>query len=294
MIFHKQRRAWSVDFVNAVGRGDLAGAVADAERARVRELVVNHVDDGPGFLVLTGLERLPSDTYERALLWLSASLGDLLPQDSAGTTVRLVWDRGTAVGEGASARYADSRQGGHLHTDGAERAFPVPDYFALSCVRAAKRGGALRVVLVDRIRERLAARPEVLATLQEGFHFDRRGDELPGQPTTAYKPVLFNAMNGQQAVTYLRKYIEVGHTRPGTTDLSDDQRDALDAFDAALYDAEMGVEGRMRRGEIAVFNNLRILHGRTDFEDYAEPERRRLLYRTWIQKAETRFEPVGS
>jgi alpha-ketoglutarate-dependent taurine dioxygenase len=294
MDFDRQRHSWSAGFVDAVARGDLAGAAANAERTRVRELVVNHVDDGAGFLVMTGLGPLPSEAYERALLWFSGSLGDVLPQDSAGTTVRHVLDRGTAVGEGESARYADSRQGGHLHTDGAERAFPVPDYFALCCVRAAKRGGALRVVSVDRVRERLSTRTQILDTLQEGFHFDRRGDELPNQPATAYKPVLFNAVNGKQAVTYLRKYIEVGHSRPGTADLSDDQREALDAFDAALYDEQLGVEGMMRPGEIAVFNNLRILHGRTDFEDYPEPERRRLLYRTWIQRAETRFEPVGS
>jgi alpha-ketoglutarate-dependent taurine dioxygenase len=38
---------------------------------------------------------------------------------------------------------------------------------------------------------------------------------------------------------------------------------------------------RMEAGEAAIFDNLRLLHGRTTFED--APDRRRLLLRTWIQ-----------
>lgn len=37
-----------------------------------------------------------------------------------------------------------------------------------------------------------------------------------------------------------------------------------------------------RPGDIQLLNNHWILHSRTAFEDYPEPERRRHLYRLWL------------
>jgi hypothetical protein len=48
------------------------------------------------------------------------------------------------------------------------------------------------------------------------------------QRLRAGKPVLFT-QNGQQAITYLRVYIEQGHQHPGIRALSAEQRTALDA-----------------------------------------------------------------
>ncbi|QUQ65409.1 Taurine catabolism dioxygenase TauD, TfdA family [Kutzneria sp. CA-103260] len=250
----------------------------------MRTLVRDHVEAGAGFLIMTGLDAAEQDTYEQVLLWVSDALGTVMAQDKAGTRVRAVRNRGTTIGQGKSARYADSRHGGHLHTDGAERPFPLPDYFTLLCVRPAKTGGALRLVPVERIRARLADRPDVLAVLEQDFHFDRRGDQAPGEQATVRKPVLFTTDNDKHAVTYLRQYIEIGHSQPGAETLTPAQRRALDAFDSVLEDPASAIEGRMAAGELAVFNNLRILHGRTKFDDHADAARARLLYRTWIQR----------
>jgi len=35
-------------------------------------------------------------------------------------------------------------------------------------------------------------------------------------------------------------------------------------------------------GELALFDNLSLLHGRTEFHD--EPDRGRLLLRTWVRR----------
>lgn len=293
MDFQPQRRSWSEEFLTAVRNGDFAGEAVREEERRLRALVREHVDTGAGFLIMAGLEAAGSDSYEKTLLWASGVLGTVMVQDKDGTRVRQVRNRGTAIGEGESARYADSRDGGHLHTDGAERPFPLPDYFTLLCVRAAKFGGSLRLVPVERLWARLEAKPDVLALLQQDFHFDRRGDQLPGEPATTRKPVLFTTENGQRAVTYLRQYIEVGHNRPGVAALTPRQRDALDAFDSALDDPELAIEGRMAEGELAVFNNLRMLHGRTAFDDYPDAGRTRLLYRTWV-RAETAYPASGN
>jgi alpha-ketoglutarate-dependent taurine dioxygenase len=260
------------------------GCKPEAESVmRLRELVRQHVDRRPGFLVLTGLDELNEKQQGDACLRLSQLIGTVVPQDASGTILRKVRDKGTRIGEGRATRYADSRYGGSLHSDGAECPFPVPDYFALLCVRQAATGGSLRLAHVDRIMHRLQYQPDVVATLRQPFHFDRRNEERAGELPTVKKPILFD--DGPAiGVTYLRDYVELGHQWNGVPNLSKEQRAALDALDALLADPEILTEEKLRPGEFALFDNKRLLHGRTTFEDAVDPAYRRLLYRTWIQR----------
>ncbi len=41
-------------------------------------------------------------------------------------------------------------------------------------------------------------------------------------------------------------------------------------------------------GEMSVVNNLTTVHSRTEYTDWDEPEKRRLLLRTWLQAARDR------
>lgn len=249
----------------------------------LRDLLDQHVDRGSGLVILTGLAGESADQLGRACLRLSALAGDVIAQDASGTMLRQVADRGSQIGEGRSARYADSRFGGSLHTDGAEAPFPVPDYFALLCVRQAEHGGALRLVHVDQIIDRLSDTPGVLDVLRSPFYFDRRGDQRRCEPPVTAKPVLFPDGDGT-GVTYLREYIELGHRHPEVSPLSEDQVRALDALDDVLADPHVGILGKQCPNELALFNNKRILHGRTTFEDVADPVGKRLLFRTWIRR----------
>jgi hypothetical protein len=45
---------------------------------------------------------------------------------------------------------------------------------------------------------------------------------------------------------------------------------------------ELCFEIQFDPGDIQFINNLAILHGRTGYEDYVEPERRRHLLRVWL------------
>ncbi|PPK67171.1 TauD/TfdA family dioxygenase [Actinokineospora auranticolor] len=253
--------------------------LAEAARESLSRLVREHVDDGTGLLVLTGLPAEP-EPAERALNRLSALLGESLPQNLEGLIVKHVRDRGTAIGEGARARYSDSRFGGNLHTDGVERPLPAPELFTLYCVRQSVRGGALQLVHVREIVRELSARPDVLRVLREPFHFDRRGDQQPGEPPTVAKPILFE-QRGRQGIAYLRSYIELGHAHSGSPALSAEQAAALDALDEVVGGLASSMVGKLREGELAIFDNLSLLHGRTEFQD--DPTRARLLLRTWIR-----------
>lgn len=244
------------------------------------------VDGWPGYVILTGLAAIPPDLWRPAFRLVSTTLGEVLPQDATGLEIREVQDRGTRIGEGRSARYAESRRGGSLHTDGAESPFPLPDYFTLCCVRKAVRGGAFQMVSAESVYLRLLDRaPELVRVLREPFHFDRRGDPGPDGSLTVAKPIFFDR-GGRLHVTYLREYVEIGHGHEDVADLTAMQRAALDALDAELDDPDLIVQGYLEPGQILVIDNQRILHGRTAFEDGPDPANKRLLLRMWLRRDE--------
>lgn len=266
----------AVDALVAVSSEPVASRVLDRLVDDVREALRAR----PSFIRLATVAPLDECRGERLLLALSQRLGELLPQDAEGTLVRRVRDRGTRIGEGRTARYSDSRFGGSLHTDGAERPQPVPELFALLCVRQAVTGGSLVLVHVDDIVESLPA--EALRVLQQPFHFDRRGDQGPGEAPTTSKPVLART-NGRWTISYLREYVEAGHRHDGVPPLVSTQRKALDLLDARTMEPDLQTVIRMEPGELAVFDNRTVLHGRTTFEDTGSPDEARLLLRTWIR-----------
>ena len=46
---------------------------------------------------------------------------------------------------------------------------------------------------------------------------------------------------------------------------------------------ELQVQFEMQRGDIQFTNNVFVLHSRTAFDDWPEPQRKRHLKRLWIQ-----------
>ncbi|WP_232666747.1 TauD/TfdA family dioxygenase [Pseudonocardia sp. TRM90224] len=254
-------------------------AVAGAELGR---FVRSHLDDGAGVLILTGMP-VDEETAAGAIARISALLGEATPQNREGELVRRVRDRHTAVGQGQRSRYSDSRFGGNLHTDGAEAALPAPDVFTLYCLRQSSHGGELITVHLGEILRRITD-PALLRTLRTPFHVDRRGDEVGDESPTVLKPVLFE-QNGHESISYLRSYIEIGHRRDDRPDLTAEQTAALDALDAAVADPAAQTVGKLAEGELAVFDNLRLVHGRREFVDV--PGHSRLLLRSWIRRGRT-------
>jgi hypothetical protein len=111
---------------------------------------------------------------------------------------------------------------------------------------------------------------------------DRRGGLRPGDEPTARFPVLGGDDN-ELLIRYLRYWIEVGHDKAAQP-LTAEQVSALDALDRVAGERPLRVEFMLRPGEMFFINNRWILHNRTAFEDYAEPERRRHYVRLWLQR----------
>lgn len=259
----------------------LEGRVSAALGSRVREQVDTHLDGRLGLFLLTGMEGLGIEDAGKLTLAVSRLIGRLLPQDGHGALLRQVADRGLRLGEGRTGRYSDSRGGGNLHTDGPHHPPPVPDCFGLFCVRQAQSGGELCIVHADMLLRRLPA--WAIEVLQQDFHFDRR--DADADPPTVIRPVL--SLAAPMRICYLREYIEIGHRHPQTPSLTRHQIAALDALDALLDDPAGQSRIRLEVGQLVMINNRCLLHGRTAFTDHPDEGRKRLMLRTWIQRAES-------
>jgi len=99
----------------------------------------------------------------------------------------------------------------------------------LLCLQVAKTGGRSQVLSGFRRPQRVVRHDkDVLATLYQPFHIDRRGGLRDGDSPT--NPVPHHAMDGTRLlVRYLRYWIEAGHEKIGTP-LTPAQRTALDVL----------------------------------------------------------------
>jgi hypothetical protein len=64
--------------------------------------------------------------------------------------------------------------------------------------------------------------------------------------------------------------------------LSSADVEALDVFEEVTRRADVAVTVPMERGDLQLISNTFLLHSRTSYEDYAEPERKRHYLRLWL------------
>jgi hypothetical protein len=59
--------------------------------------------------------------------------------------------------------------------------------------------------------------------------------------------------------------------------------EAMELVDTLANSDRFRLDMDFRPGDIQFLNNRVVLHSRTDFEDYPEPERKRHLLRLWLR-----------
>jgi hypothetical protein len=246
------------------------------ELAPVRDVL----EAGRGFTIVRGISPEGYSSTERQLLyWLVGQLlGTPVAQNVQGTLLYDVRDTGQEVRYGA--RFSVTNAESTFHTDNSFGS-QVVDYVGLLCLQKARTGGLNQLLSAFALHNRLLHdHRTVLETLYRPFHIDRRGGVLPGEMPTVQLPIL--QWDGRELVCrYLRYWIEAGHDKAGEP-LTPAQRDALDALDRVARDPSLQVEFGLEPGDLFFINNRWILHNRSGFEDYPEPERRRHLIRLWL------------
>ena len=65
-------------------------------------------------------------------------------------------------------------------------------------------------------------------------------------------------------------------------EMTQSQRVALDLLDELANDPALKLDMEFQPGDIQILHNYQILHDRTDYEDWPEPERKRHLLRLWL------------
>ncbi|MGH9845926.1 MAG: TauD/TfdA family dioxygenase [Blastocatellia bacterium] len=116
---------------------------------------------------------------------------------------------------------------------------------------------------------------------------DRRG-EVPEGAKPYFNVPVFNWRAGLLSTIYQRQYVESARRFPDVPPLTDRQIEALDLFDALGNDPALHLLMEFRPGDVQLVHNHTLLHDRTAFEDWPEPERKRHLLRLWLAPPEAR------
>ena len=65
----------------------------------------------------------------------------------------------------------------------------------------------------------------------------------------------------------------------------------MDLIDEILEDSDLVLPMHFEPGDIQILHNHQILHSRSDFENWPEPERQRHLLRLWVSPEKGRALP---
>ena len=241
------------------------------------------LEDGPGFVIV---DRLPLDDMSRetaiSVYWiLMRMIGRPVAQKWSGEMIYRVADlTGKKPGNGIRPDITNVEQ--NFHNDNSYNVC-LPDYVALLCLQTAKAGGISRIVSMETVHNRLLNEaPDQLRRLYQPFHFDRQREHAPDDDKTIAQPV-FSLENGVTKARLSRYLIEQGYELAGA-EMGEAERTALQALSDVIDDPALYKEFQFERGQIQVVDNRRLGHKRTGFEDWPEPERRRMLIRLWLRE----------
>lgn len=245
---------------------------------------VETVRYGRGLALLKGLpaDELSEEAFQLLTWGIGLNLGVAVPQGKSSQLISPVRDVGTVYRTGKGGRGYSSRAGLDFHNDGS-------DLTILSCMRQAKSGGESFVASSIWAHNRLVeSAPAHAETLYGDFWFTRQGEEAEDEEPV-YRTSVFAEQGGDLFARYNRKNITFAQGQPGVPELDPQRAAALDAFEGALDVLSFVLEP----GDVQLFNDYRLVHSRSEFEDHPEPNRQRLLFRLWLSLPDTPALPPG-
>lgn len=259
--------------ITALQASDFAMPAFDPVLAQIR----NDVADGRGFALLRGLPvtEWPRAKIARAYWALGSRIGVPVTQNPVGNILGHVTDVGGDA-DNPNQRGHQSADSLPFHTDiGAE-------IVGLLCLQGARTGGESGLVSAAALwNELVAQRPDLAEALTRPFHYDRRGEDVAGQDPWYEMPV-FMPTAGRIVASYVPRFIRSAQRFEHLPRLTALQEEALDLVQTLSDDPRFKLEMDFRPGDIQLVNNLVLLHTRTAYEDWPEPERKRHLLRLWL------------
>jgi hypothetical protein len=235
------------------------------------------IEGGRGFQVLRGapVGRWSESDSEIFFWCLGQHLGIPGAQNPQRDLLGHVRDTGESPDE---VRHYRTNVNINFHCDAA-------DVVGLLCLNKAKRGGKSRIVSsVAVYNELLRQRPDLVDRLYEPFLMDTKGEG--GVRYLPVRPCSFDS--GSLRTFYHTDYFRSATGPDGEPLLSREDREVLDLYNAIADSPKMYLDMDLEPGDVQLLSNHTVMHARTDYEDYPEPERKRHLLRLWISLPSTR------
>jgi len=234
------------------------------------------LDSGRGFLLLRGLPvtRWGDELSALAYWILGLHLGRPGAQNPQGDLLGHVVDTGEDAADPFVRRY---RTAGDIayHCD-------LADAVGLLCLRAARRGGASRIVSsVSVYNELLARRPDLVDRLYEPVALDARNEQGRGGPAWVPVPPC-RAAGGRLRTFYHSDYFRSAVRHPDVPPFTDDERLLLDLYEELAADPALRLDMSFEPGDVQLISNHTVLHARTAYEDEPAVGAQRHLLRLWL------------
>lgn len=258
---------------------NLSVANFDLEHTREFVSLVKHkIDDGTGFVRLRGIpvDQCKNVEEGKALYWLIGQLVDQpVPQYFDGHMIYDLRYLGVKEQDNEQANRERTNEI-PLHSD---ESLPDvgPKYLSLFCWRQARVGGETRLSsFFEAYRQLAMTRPDLVERLYQPYFW------LPERRTPDnaiyYHPVA-TSVNGRLRVQFSQDYNWRGYAKFNEP-YDDLGKEAVAEMQRILE--ECSFQFLLQPGDIAIFNNDRVAHGRTYHEDWEEPEKKRHLLRLWL------------
>ena len=244
--------------------------------------VQDSLENGSGSFLLRGwpIERYSLEENTRLFWGISRHLGTPISQSAAGEKVFHVQDAGFKVGD-PKVRGPNTSKGLHFHCDRC-------DVIGFMCVNQARRGGENYLVSSLTVHnEILARRPDLLEQLYGPWYYKTHNVDLANPDPWCRQPI-FAVQDGHFVGYVLRVLIDRAYELPELPDMTPLQREALDFLDEVCAEPELNYKFRQAPGDMLFVNNFVNFHSRTEFEDYEEQEKKRLLLRIWLSVPNSR------
>jgi len=252
--------------------GDFPLPALSREIQRWRE----ELETGRGFQVVSGVpvEHWSQEDAELFFWCLGLHLGRPGAQNPQGDLLGHVTDTGDDASDPFVRLYrtsADIR----YHCDAA-------DIVGLLCLRAARSGGASRIVSsVSVYNELLARRPDLVDRLFEPFLLDIRNEDASKR--LRYVPVApCRFASGRLRTFYHSDYFRSVLRHDDVTPFTELERELLDLYEQIASSPELYLQMDLAPGDIQWLSNHTILHARSSYEDPPESSARRHLLRLWL------------
>ena len=263
----------------ATGKPMLELTRADVELgafAPVLDELTRELEHGIGFMTLRGM---PSDRFSaeanRLLFWvIGCHLGVARPQGKASQLMSDVRADGGQY-RGTGGRGYNTNAELDYHVDGS-------DVVGLYCLQVARSGGLSRIASSVAIYNEILRRsPDLAERLFQPFPHNRQNEEAEDEAPFYMAPV-YSLRDGHFAARYIRNHIRSSQARTDTPRLTGQDNRALDLIQDLAETDTFRFDMVLERGDMQFVNNHVLVHSRTHFEDFAEPERKRHLLRLWL------------